>query len=253
MGSPVAVAPAGNAEPPKSFIARFIGVIISPGETFEDIVRHPGFIAPAIASIVTAWALIDTMYLKLGMETVTRISLERSPFASRMTPEQIQQAIANSAEHLTRTLVIADVSILIVIPMLLAILAGLGILFVNAIFGGEAKFKTLVSVAAYANLVPIIGSILGIVIILFGGTENLDPQNPVPLNLAFFLNYKEVSKPLFSLAGSVDLMVIWLVVLLGIGMSKASGGRAKTLSVTFCFVGAWALWIVAKVALSMLF
>ena len=86
-----------------------------------------------------------------------------------------------------------------------------------------------------------------------GGTDNLDPQNPMPVNLAFFLNYREVPKPLFALAGSVDIGVVWCVILLGLGMSKATGGKVKALPITLCFVGAWAIWIIGKVALAAIF
>src|SRR5271169_1455545 len=146
MSSPAVAAPLEDANPPKSFLERFIGVFISPGETFDDIARHPGFIAPFITVAVAVSALVDTMYWKLGMETVTRISLERSAFASRMPPDQIEKAISDSAGHLTRTLIVSPIAIVVVMAIVLLIFAGLGMLFVNAIFGGDVKFKTLLSV-----------------------------------------------------------------------------------------------------------
>jgi hypothetical protein len=236
-----------------SFLSRALGVFISPGAAFEDIARKPGFVAPVVTIIVAACVLFDTMYWKVGMETITRIRLERSPFTSRMTPEQVEKVIHDSAGHLTRTLVLTDVGIIIVTFIVLLIFAGLGIMIVNAILGGQAKFKTLFSVASYAQLPTILGYVLGLVVILFGGTDNLDPDNPIPLNLAFFLNYKEVSKPLFALAGSVDVLPVWIVILLGVGMSKATGGKVKALPITLCFVGAWAIWIIGKVALAAIF
>lgn len=126
-------------------------------------------------------------------------------------------------------------------------------MIVNAVLGGQVKFKTLFSVASYARLPSVLGVILGLPILLFGGTDNFDPQNPMPVNLAFFLNYKEVPKPLFAFAGSVDMVVIWMVILLGLGMSKATGGKVKPLPITLCFVGAWAIWIIGKVALAAIF
>jgi hypothetical protein len=193
------------------------------------------------------------MYLKLGMQTMTRLSLERSPFTSKMPPEQVEKAIQDSAGHLTRQLIMTDVILIIVTFLFLLIVSGVGLMIVNAILGGQTKFKTLFSVASYAQLPSIIGYVLGLAVILFGGTDNLDPQNPVPMNLAFFLNYKDVSKPLFTLAGSVDVIVVWMVILLGVGMSRATGGKVKALPITLCFVGAWAIWIIGKVGLAAIF
>jgi hypothetical protein len=253
MSSVVATTPGEPAPPAKSFLERFVGVFISPGETFADIARKPGFIAPVVTIAVATWALIDTMYWRLGLETVTRLSLQRSPFTSRMTPEQMDQAVANSAGHFARSLVFADLSIIVVTIIFLLVLAGLGMVIVNAILGGDLRFKTVFSVASYANLVAVLGCVLGVPVILFGGTDNFDPSNPTPLNVAFFLNYKEIPKPLFSLAGSADIVTVWMVILLGLGMSKATGGKVKALPITLCYVGAWAVWIIGKVGLGLLF
>jgi hypothetical protein len=253
MGETTIAPPVPEEQPAGSFLSRLLGVFISPGATFADIARKPGFIAPVATIIVAAWTLFDSMYWKVGMETMTRLTLERSPFTSRMPPEQVEKAISDSAGHLTRQLIITDVSIPLVTILFLLIVAGLGMMIVNAVLGGQAKFKTLFSVASYAQLPAILGYVLGLVVILFGGTDNLDPQNPIPLNLAFFLNYKEVPKPLFALAGSVDIVVVWMVVLLGVGMSRATGGKVKALPITLCFVGAWAIWIIGKVAIAAIF
>jgi hypothetical protein len=253
MGETTIAPPPPEEQPAGSFLSRLLGVFISPGETFADIARKPGFIAPIITIIVASCTLADTLYVKVGTEVLTRLSLERSSFAARMTPEQIDKAVSQSGGHLVRTLIITDVSVLIVTPLIFLILAGLGMMIVNALLGGEVKFKTLFSVASYANIPSIVGVLLALPLIFFGGTDNLDPQNPIPVNLAFFLNYKEVPKPLFALAGSVDIVAIWILILLGLGMSKATGGKVKALPITLCFAGAWAIWIIGKVAFAAIF
>jgi hypothetical protein len=253
MGETMVAPSMPEEQPADSFLRRAVGVFISPGATFDDIARKPGFVAPMVTLIVASCALFDAMYWKFGVETLTRLQFEHSAFASRMTPEQMEQAISRSAGHLVRTLIITDASIIIFTPILFLIMAGLGMMIVNAILGGEAKFKTLFSVASYAHLPSVLGAIMGLPIVLFGGTDNLDPQNPMPVNLAFFLNFREVSKPLFAFAGSVDVVMIWIVILLGLGMSRATGGKIKTLPITLCFVGAWAIWIVGKVGLVSIF
>src|ERR1035437_6418645 len=253
MGETMIAPPLPEDQPAKSFLSRLIGVFVSPAETFDDIARWPSFVAPIVTILVASCVLFDTMYWKVGMETMTRLQLERSPFAAKMPPEQMEKAISDSAGHLLRTFIITDVFIVVVTIIVFLILAGLGMMIVNAILGGQVKFKTLFSVVSFAELPGLLGVILGLAIILFGGIENLDPQNPMPVNLAFFLNYKEVPKPLFALAGSVDIVVVWVVILLGLGMSRATGGKVKALPITLCFVGAWALWIIGKVGLSAIF
>ena len=85
--------------PPRgSFPERFLGVFISPNAAFLDIARKPDFIAPLIVGIVAAVAVTETMLAKIGMDRIIRLSLEQSGRASRMTPEQIRQAVEQGAK-----------------------------------------------------------------------------------------------------------------------------------------------------------
>ncbi len=61
MGETMVAPPMPEEPPAGSFLSRFLGVFISPGETFEDIARKPGFIAPLATVFVAAWILVDTM------------------------------------------------------------------------------------------------------------------------------------------------------------------------------------------------
>ena len=79
MGETMIAPPMPDEQPAGSFLSRALGVFISPGSTFEDIARKPGFLGPVIAIIVAACAVFDTMYWKLGMETMTRLTLDAVP------------------------------------------------------------------------------------------------------------------------------------------------------------------------------
>src|SRR5437016_3221869 len=76
MSAPGVATPTEYAEPPKSFLERFIGVFISPTETFADIGRKPDFVAPLVVGIVGAVAITETMLAKIGMGRIVRASLE---------------------------------------------------------------------------------------------------------------------------------------------------------------------------------
>ncbi|MGD0921957.1 MAG: hypothetical protein ABSA70_09370 [Terriglobia bacterium] len=73
MSSPAFV-PAEPESPPMSFAERFLGVFISPGPTFEDIARRPGFIAPLIVTIVSGLVILETMIFKIGMGRIVRLT-----------------------------------------------------------------------------------------------------------------------------------------------------------------------------------
>ena len=246
MGDAV-VSPSEPQAPAQSFPARLLGVFISPGETFEDVVRKPGFWAPLITLVVAAVAVTETMLWKIGMERIVRTQIERSSRASSMSPEQMDQAVQQGARI---GAIFAHIAGFVAVPIVLLILAGLGILVVNVIFGAHSSFKTVFSVVSYANLVSLLGSLMALAVIFFGDPEQFNSQNPMPSNVGFFLNPTQVSKPLYALASSADFLSVWLVILLGVGLSKSTEGKVKASSITLVFVGFWILWILAKVGLS---
>lgn len=245
MGTEVVTTPGEPTPPAKSFPERFLGVYISPGETFADIVRKPGFIAPMIVAAIMSIAVTETMLAKIGMERIIRMSIEHSSRASSMTPQQVDQAVEQGAKIGG---IIAHVAGVLGAPIILLILAGIGLLIVNAIFGGQANFKTALSVACYAYMPAVLGGLMTIALILFGDPEHFNPENPAPTNVGFFLNPLDTSKPLLRFATSLDVFTFWLLILLGMGFSAASGRKAKTVSVFLVFLGLWLVLVLGRVA-----
>jgi hypothetical protein len=249
MGASTATTPEEPTPPTKSFPERAVGIFVSPGSTFADIARRPDFIAPLITTIVAGLAVLEAMLGKIGMERMIRTSLEQSGQAARMSAEQLEQAVHGGAKIGT---IIAHAAVLVAAPAALLIWAGLGLGILILILGAEAKFKAVFSVTCYANLVGVLGALLAVVVILFGDPEHLNPENPIPSNVAFFLNPLETSKALYSLASSADILWIWTMLLLAVGWSHASDRRVKPLPLFLVFVGVWMVWVLGKTGFVML-
>jgi hypothetical protein len=243
------VKPAEADTPALSFLERLIGVFISPGETFADVARKPGFWAPLIAVVLGSVAMIETMIWKIGLERLARMGIEQSGRASSMTPEQMDQAVSQGAKI---TGIFMHVAGFLGPPIVLLIIAGVGLLIVNVIFGARAKFKTVFSLVCYADLVSVLGALTSVAVMLFGDPDHFNSQNPIPGNVGFFLNPHEVSKPLYALASSADIFAIWLLILLGLGVSKGTGGKVKPLPVFLAYAGVWILLILARVGFAMI-
>jgi len=248
MSAPPVLPEAPELPARKSLSARFLGVFISPGETFADIARRPDFLAPLILLMLTTIAVSETLLRRIGMERLVRMQIEHSSRASSMTPAQMQQAVEQGVRIAT---ILAHVGF-VFLPVVLLIIAAICLAVTNAIFGGKITFRTAFSVACYADLVSVLASLIAIVMIIFGDVEHFNPQNPVPTNPGFFLNPAETPRALLSLAGSFDIFSLWIIVLLGIGLSEAAGLKVKTTSVTLTLFGLWLAWVLAKVVMSTL-
>ncbi|MGA2629845.1 MAG: YIP1 family protein [Terriglobia bacterium] len=241
----VPAVPAG--EPALSFWSRWVGVYFSPRAAFADIARKPDFILPLVVSVVSALALTKTLLAKVGMARLIRMSIEQS--GRNMTAEQIDQAVRGGE---TIGLVMAHVGAILGSPIFLLIVAALGLAIVNAIFGGQINFRTSFAVACYVHLIGVLGVLMGLPLILFGGLEHFNPQNPIPSNIGFFLNPLETSKPLMAVAGSLDIFSFWMIALLGVGYSAAAGGKIKALSISAIYFGLWLVIVLGKVGLAVI-
>src|ERR1039458_3100377 len=185
MGETMIAPPAPEDQPGDSFLSRAIGTFIAPGRTFESIVRRPDFIAPLIVAIVGAVVLIEAMLWKIGAGRIIRQALEANGKAAQMSPEQLDQTIQKVAGF---TAISMRVGAIIAVPLSMVIIAAVGLFIANVIFGASADFKTCFSVVCYANLVLLVGVILGLVIVFMGDPEQFNPENPVPTTVGFFLN-----------------------------------------------------------------
>ncbi len=241
MSTAVAMPPV--EEPPaKSFLQRFIGVFVSPGETFADIVRKPDWIAPLALMTVVAITGVEIFLNKIGFAPIVQWAVEHSNREPKPTPEQLAPIIRFQT-------IAAHVGGVIGESLILLIVALLALLIVNAILGGKISFKTAFAIACYANVVTLVRAITGVVMILAGGPDHIisNPTNPTPLTLGFFLD-PEGSKRLLSLGSSLDIATFWFMGLLGIGYSRATGKSVKTASIFVCYLGAWIIWTLLKMA-----
>jgi hypothetical protein len=245
MGEAGYVVPAEEA--PKSFVSRVIGVFVSPGETFADIVRKPDIVAPLLISIASTIAFSEVMIAKIGMERIVRMQLEQSGRMSQMTPDQIDQAVSQGAKF---GAILTHVIGVVGAPIGILIIAAIGLGIANLIFGAKTKFGTAFSVACYANMISVVGALVGIAVMFFGDPEHFNPNAPVPTSLAFFMDQAHTSKALFALGTSLDLFTFWYMAILGIGFAATTGGRSKSSSVFFAFLAAWAVYVLAKVGIA---
>ena len=245
----VIVKPADADTPAQSFPERLLGIFISPTETLADVARKPDFVAPLIVAVIAAISVTETMLWKIGMERIVRTSIEQSSRASSMSPEQMDQAVSQGVKF---GAIFTHIVEIVGVPIFLLVIAGVGLLIVNLIFGARLKFKTVFSLICYANLVSLLGALMAVAVILFGDPDHYNPQNPVPSNIGFFLNPREVSKPLYALASSADIFTVWFLILAAVGLSEGTGRKAKPLQIFGVYAGFWAIWILVKMGLAML-
>ena len=236
--------------PAKPFLSRLIGIFIEPGETFEDIARKPNFIAPLVLLMLVSFAVAEAMIMKIGIQRIIMQSLVLGGQAAKMDPEQLSMVVQRSAAIYSKVIPIIA---LLGTPVFLLIAAGFWLLVLNVFFAQRASFKQVFSVTCYANLPSIVGAVMAVVVIFYGDPDSFNPRNVAPTNPGYFMNPLTSSHALLAVASSLDVIVLWFLVLLAIGLARVSRNKVKTGSIFLTYLGVWVLLVIAKVGMAVLF
>jgi hypothetical protein len=254
-GAPQQQEPAAAEEPARlGPVARLTGTLLSPGETFADVNRKPTWIAPMIIAIATV--LASTFFFQWRVhpdwDSIMRNQMKKQMERTNqsLTEEQMQQRVQVGKTIAKFTPIIAAVFT----PIIYVILAGifaLGLMFIQA----KTTFKKILSVVAWSSAsVGIVATIVTMASLMVRDEEGLRSIDPtqsagiVPSNLAAFLP-ATASPVIKSVAGSLDIFTIWILILLSIGFASIAGSRKiKTGNTATVVVGFWAVYVLVKIA-----
>ena len=221
-------------------LACLTGVFYRPTRVFESLTRRPSWWLPLLLSVVVIYGFYFTVATKVGWNQVYQNNLRLAPKQAQqmeqLTPEQRANAEKFGASAIQYTFLGMPVLFLLITAIEAAVLLGT----INFVFGGRATFWKLYAVAWYAGLPGLLKFLLSILALLVGlDPESLQINNPAGTNLGYYLSPTDTPKAFYTLATQVDVITLWTLVLMGIGVSVIAGTkRSSGLTAVF----AW--WIV---------
>jgi hypothetical protein len=234
-----------SSTPPLSQGERLVDTFIAPSKTFTDILRNRSWWLPFLLGIIIGYAYLFAVQKQVGWDTVAENAMKQDPKATERlanaTPEARAQAQTFTVAIIKYTFYATPVLILVVAAISSLVLWGT----INFIFGGRATFGEVFAVWMYGTLPLIITSILTI-ISLFAGLdkEAFNLNNPVGTNIAYYLG-AEAPGWLQKLGTSIDVIWIWAMFLVGIGLAIV--GKVKRASGLAAVFGWWLLILIVKV------
>jgi hypothetical protein len=177
---------------------------------------------------------------KLDIDQLVRQGIERSSAAQRrmeqLTPEQRERAISVQAKF--TTVIFYAFPILYLIGGIVVAAAVLAIF--NFGFAAELTFKQALAILFYGALPGIVPSLI-LIISLFASSDpnsmDFASGNPIATSPAFFMDPMG-NKFLYAIASSLDIIRIWQVILIGLGVSLVTTRRklSATTAITTMFV-----------------
>ena len=239
------VQPAAASAPGLSQWQRIANTFSAPSKTFTDIKNgNKSWWLPFLIYIVLGYALFGAVNSKIGMRQIVENQIHQSPKAeerlAQVTPEQRETQMKISV-YVTEGVFLATPVFLLVVGLVISLVMWATI---NVGFGGKANFGSVFTVWMYSVLPSTIKTILGLVV-LYAGTapESFNIKNYAPTNLGAFLSPTETAPALYSLATSIDIITIWTLILLGIGVAIVAGAKKNS-----GYIAAFGWWILVVLA-----
>jgi hypothetical protein len=217
-----------NPTPDKNLVARFVGVIVSPRETFEAVAAKPRWLGMlAVVTVLSAVLLAGFLATPVGQQAFIDKAAEGNPFGGGPPSEQQMQATARMAQYMPY---IQGVSALVFGPIITAVLAGILFGVFAAFAGGQATFKQVFAVVTHAGVIPLLGQVV------------MTPVNYVrasldsPMNLAVFFPMLDSGSFLAKVLGAISLFPVWWVVALSIGLAVLYRRKTRPIAISLFVV-----------------
>lgn len=208
--APATSSPSAEA-PGLSLPARFWGILTSPRETYADVAARPRWFGMmALVLLVTAIGLGVFYSTEVGQTAFLDQQVEQARAAGREIPEAQWAVVQKMASYMG---LITAGSTLVMAPIMWLIVTGILFAVFNAALGGTATFKQLFAVFVHSTAVTVVQT-------LFVTPLNYARESATSAtNLAVFLPMLDESSFLAKFLGTIDLFIVWWVVVLAIGLA----------------------------------
>ena len=202
-----------------------VGVIFSPGETYQSIAAHPRVLGVlALTTILMAAAVFAFLSTDVGMNASLDQQMQVMESLRINLPDEVYDQLEARAP---RARYYAGGSLLVMSPLICALVAGIMLLIFNVVMGSDATFKQAYAIVAHSQVLLVLQQVF--ILPLNYARETMASAT----TLAVFVPMLNERAFLARFLGWIDLFRIWWLVSLAIGAAmlykRKSGPIAWTL------------------------
>ena len=217
----------GTDTPAPNVLARIVGVITSPRETYASVAAHPRALGVLVVTIlvsaaVTFWFQSSEPGQKVILDQLEQTARTIESFAGPLPDEQYDAMIAGAP----RAPYQSAAFILIGTPIMCAVLAGILLGVFNGVVGGDARFKQVFAVVAHAG---VIWTLAAVFVAVMGYTTGTTGSS----SLGVFFPMLEEMSFVMSLLRAIDIFYLWGFFNLAIGLAVLYRQRTAPIAITF--------------------
>jgi Yip1 domain len=223
-------------EPPLSEGQRLLDVFIAPSKTFTDLRRNASWWAPFLIIVIVSVMFCYVVDQKVGFRKVVDNQIQLQPKAA----ERLEQMPADKREKAIAQQVAITKGVAYVVPLIglvvYAIFAVILLLTVKVVTSANVTFGAFYALIVYSRLPEVVKALLTILSLAAGvSSDAFDIKNPLATNGAYFLD-PTASPVLRALLSSLDVITIWTLILVAIGVACISQIKRGT---AFAIVFGW--------------
>jgi hypothetical protein len=218
----------------RNLVARLVGVVFSPGDTFRGIAAHPRWLG-AMAAIVAIIAGANFVLLstEIGQQALLDQQIRSAESWGRTLTDEQQDRMERMLPMM-RYITLA--STVILAPVITFALAGVLYAVFNAGLGGDARYRQVLAVLTHAGAISAVGALF--ITPLNYARESLSGAT----NLGVFLPFLDEGSLPARFLGMIDLFLIWWVIVIGIGLAvlyrRRAGAIVSSLLATYLVIAA---------------
>jgi hypothetical protein len=219
-------APAPATTPgPKSLVARFIGILTSPRDTFMSVAAHPKWFGMlAVTTLIVALFSALPLTTEAGRQATIDQQVEAMKGMGFTVNDEMYDQMQRRSGTMPYT---TGVSILVVSPIMAVIFSGILFAIFNAAMGGEASFKQVFAVLAHAGVISAVSTAFS------GAVHYVRPGAAGSVaNLGALLPMLPEHSFVANLLGMVDLFLIWYLIVLAIGLGVLYRRKTQPIAIS---------------------
>jgi hypothetical protein len=198
-------------------ITRAAGMIFSPGATFAQILRAPSpwgilFLVAVVIGLASALPYVT----ENGRQMMLDIQIEATQNVLDMTGTEMTDEMLTQLEGRgTFNAIAALVSPLVTVPIMALFFGALFWGLFNAVLGGTASFKEVLTIVAHGMVIMALGTAVSMPIMMMQGVMSMGG----PFTLGALVPMLDETSFIARLAGATSVFMIWQTIVVAIGLA----------------------------------
>ena len=214
--------------PGPNLLMRMIGMYLSPQETFHAVAARPRWLGVMVITLAISAA---SQYVVFSSPDLQDAVIDQQIRAMDSAGGASDQQIATVERFVGLMPQIYTGVTLVFGPVIVAAIAGILVGIFTTLMGGQGTFKQMYAVLAHAGVISMLAAVLSAVLMASGVPPT--GVRPPGANLGVFVPMFEETSFITVFLQSIDLILVWWLVVLAIGIGvvykRRTGGIATSL------------------------